>query len=540
MTTEAAAPARPRADGERAALAAELTGLESRPVSDFRDLSAPAEAIAMRAAELDAPELVQRARLLEVGVLLRLGRSADGGRRAHQILAWAQQHGDAYLTARAHRELCVFFRQVGSLTDALTHALQGVAHLADAVTPSIRARHLMSLAVALDDNGSHAEAQRRYAEALDIAVATADHDLTLCLLNNMAYTAYENGDEGAATRLIGRMEDARSRLERPFSANELDTIARVHLMAGRYADVETALHPVLDAGQSALVSNEGDALAECLLTLTEARRVAGDFPQAQLALDAAVRMCEERGLQGVRTRAREEQAVLYACTGRFREAYEEHRAFHADATALHCIQREARAGALQAVFEATEARRASEHFREMAHRDALTGLHNRRHVNDRLPALLGDAAARDAPISVAILDLDHFKQINDTLSHSVGDEVLQQLARLLAEAATGSEIAARLGGEEFLLILPDVGAAEAVERCERLRRRIREHDWTPITGGLPVTTSIGVTTADSGRSSVSALLSQADRNLYAAKRDGRDRVVRDAAPGLMSNSTSTG
>jgi diguanylate cyclase (GGDEF)-like protein len=182
---------------------------------------------------------------------------------------------------------------------------------------------------------------------------------------------------------------------------------------------------------------------------------------------------------------------------------------------------------LQAVFEATEARRASDHFREMAHRDALTGLYNRRYVNERLPALLGEAAVRRTPISLAILDLDHFKRVNDTFSHSTGDTVLQQIGQLLAEAATGPAIAARMGGEEFLLIFPDVDAAEAAQRCEALRLRIRAHAWAPITGTLPVTTSIGVTTGTDGFSTPSGLLARADRNLYAAKRAGRDRVVVD-------------
>jgi diguanylate cyclase (GGDEF)-like protein len=181
----------------------------------------------------------------------------------------------------------------------------------------------------------------------------------------------------------------------------------------------------------------------------------------------------------------------------------------------------------QAVFEATEARRVSEHFREMAHRDALTGLYNRRYVDERLPALLGEASVRRTPISVALVDLDHFKRVNDTLSHSTGDTVLQHIAQLLAEAATGPGIAARMGGEEFLLILPGVTAAEAAQRCERLRLRIRAHAWEPITGSLPITTSIGVTTAADGNGTPSGLLSQADRNLYAAKRSGRDRVVVD-------------
>ena len=98
---------------------------------------------------------------------------------------------------------------------------------------------------------------------------------------------------------------------------------------------------------------------------------------------------------------------------------------------------------------------------------------------------------------------------------------------MLQEAATGPAIAARMGGEEFLLIFPGTPAEEAADRCERLRLRIRAHGWEPITGTLPVTTSIGVTTAPDGRGTPSALLSRADRNLYAAKRGGRDRVVAD-------------
>jgi diguanylate cyclase (GGDEF)-like protein len=184
---------------------------------------------------------------------------------------------------------------------------------------------------------------------------------------------------------------------------------------------------------------------------------------------------------------------------------------------------------MQAVFEANEARRASEHFREMAHRDALTGLYNRRYVNERLPALLGEAAVNRTPISVAIADLDHFKRINDTLSHATGDTVLQHVGALLQEAASGPIIAARMGGEEFLLIFPGIDGEEATRRCDLLRLRIRTHGWQPVTGPLPVTTSIGVSTAPDGRATVPALLSQADRNLYAAKRAGRDRVVADQA-----------
>jgi two-component system cell cycle response regulator len=207
-------------------------------------------------------------------------------------------------------------------------------------------------------------------------------------------------------------------------------------------------------------------------------------------------MCEQRGLETLRPRAHEELAALFADTGIFREAYEEHRIFHAVLSSLRSGQREARAHALRAVFEATEARKDSARFREMAYRDALTGLHNRQYVNERLPAILKAARMGHQPVSVAIVDLNHFKRISDALSHNVGDVVLQQVSVLLAEAAADdSFIAARLGGEEFLLVMPGVDAGQALARCERLRERIRAYVWQPITGDLSVTTSIGVTTA---------------------------------------------
>ena len=534
MTTETVrttgtAPPGPPAGDDRAGLAAFLTELENRPNSGFRTLPAPAAEALRRAEELGDDELAHRARLVQAGVLLRRGRTEEGGQIGHRVLAWAEQHGSPYLLARAHRELSAFYRQVGDVSVALTHAVQSAAHLTDDVAPAIRARHILSLAVALDESGSTGEGDRRFREALDVATALGDDELTLNILNNMAYTAYENDDEPAARGLVRHMREVQGRSGRGFSANELDTIARVEMMSGGYAAAEATLRPVREAGPSQVLDNEGDALAECLLTLAEARRLGGRHEAAQEALDAALEMAGDRGLQAVRARVREQQAALFAATGRFREAYEEHRAFHAAATALHSAQREARARAVQAVFEATEARRASEHFREMAHRDALTGLHNRRYVNERLPALLGEASVRRTPLSLAIVDLDHFKRINDTLSHSTGDTVLQEIALLLTEAATGPAVAARMGGEEFLLVFPDVDAAEAAQRCERLRLRIRAHGWEPVTGSVPVTASIGVTTAPDGRATPSALLSQADRNLYAAKRAGRDRVVVDTA-----------
>jgi two-component system cell cycle response regulator len=523
MTTSAA----PMADSgiaDALGLAEVLTELESRSMSQFRSVSEPAGAAEFRALELGDPELLHRAMLLRGSVLLREGRSAEAGVLAHQVLDWAELHHTPNLLARTHRELAIFYRQIGDLADALRHAVQGVAHLSDDTAPVLRARHLLSLAVALDENGSAEESHRRFREALGLATGIGDYDLTLNILNNVAYIAYENDDEPGARALVTRMRDAQSHSGRAFTANELDTLARIEMMSSNHGAVEDILGPALQE-HSTVLGDEGDAFAECLLTLAEARRLDGRHAACQQALDAAVRMCEERGLETHRARAHEEQAALYAAAGRYREAYEQHRLFHAAFTALRSTQREARAHVLHAVFQAAEARKDGERFREMAYRDALTGLHNRRYVNETVPAILGAARMSRSPVSLAILDLDHFKRINDTLSHNTGDAVLKQVGAILAEAAEdGTFVAARMGGEEFLLVLPDVDAAEAFTRCEQLRCRIRAHDWGPVTGDLRVTTSVGLTTSHLGDGTMQDLLARADDQLYAAKRGGRDRV----------------
>jgi two-component system, cell cycle response regulator len=513
------------APADRTALAAVIAELESRSVSQFRTLHEPAITAELRAVELGDAELAHRAILLQGSVLLREGRSAEGGYRARQVLDWAVLHDSPSLLARAHREMAVFHRQIGDLADALRHAMQCVANLPDDASPELRARHLISLAVALDENGSADEAHRRFDEALDLATAVGEFELALFILNNVAYIAYENDDEAGARTLVARMRETLTHCGRAFTANELDTVARVEMMSRRYAVVEELLSPVLHEN-SAVRSDQGDALAECLVTLAEARRLDGRYAESEIALDAAFRMCEERGLETLRMRAHEEKAALFAATGSFREAYEEYRTFHAAFASLRSIQREARAHALQTVFEATEARKDNERFREMAYRDALTGLYNRRYLNEKLPAILGSARMDRRPVSLAIVDLDHFKRINDTLSHSTGDAVLRQVSELIAEAATADgSIAGRLGGEEFLLILPDADEDEAHRRCERLRQRLQSYAWGPLTGDLTVTTSIGVATSPRGDDIMPDLLARADENLYAAKRGGRNQVI---------------
>ena len=506
----------------RETLAAALEEVELSLIEDFRACSAPAAESERIATEMGWPDLAMRARLATADIAGRLGDVAACGRTATSVNKWAYQHRDGYLIARSHRLLATFFRRVGDAATALTHALHCVEYTTQDVAPRLRAGHYMTLALVLDVNGSYDDAGERFRTALRL-VADDDPQMSLCVLNNMAFTAYERGDKSAAVDLVAQMRAIEQRHSIVLDGLYLDTISRVDILLERYAEAEETLRPVLEEQTGPLVT-EGDTLAVCLVTVAEALLMRGLLDRAQRVLDHARQVCDERGLAAIGADVRLQQAQLYAEAGRHREAYEEHRRYHADTDALRSAKRDARARALQATLETEEALRDREHYRQLAFHDALTGLHNRRYFEDQLPPILSSAAAREAPTSLAIIDLDFFKRINDSLSHEVGDHVLQQVAMLLTATVGPPGIVARLGGEEFVVVLPEMPASAVLDSCEAIRLSVSSFPWAALTGALPVTVSIGVVTTY-GTTTPSALLGEADRNLYIAKRSGRDRVA---------------
>jgi two-component system, cell cycle response regulator len=168
---------------------------------------------------------------------------------------------------------------------------------------------------------------------------------------------------------------------------------------------------------------------------------------------------------------------------------------------------------------------------EMAITDALTGLFNRRYMESHLAMLLEQAASRGKPLAALVLDIDFFKSINDTHGHDAGDDVLREFALRIKRSIRGIDLACRYGGEEFVVILPETDRAVATMVAERLRRRIAADAFVIQQGTrtIPVTISIGVAAIAGKQDSPAAILKRADQALYQAKRDGRNRVVPDAA-----------
>ncbi len=162
-----------------------------------------------------------------------------------------------------------------------------------------------------------------------------------------------------------------------------------------------------------------------------------------------------------------------------------------------------------------------EEMREMADRDALTGIANRRSFDARLALELKRAQRTNDPLSLLLVDLDHFKRLNDAHGHLSGDEALRRVAASLGEHAREIDMPARYGGEEFALVLPSCSPEDAAAVADRVREGISELQGLPAT----LTASVGVASWPRNALDARALLAASDAALYAAKRSGRDRVV---------------
>ena len=178
-------------------------------------------------------------------------------------------------------------------------------------------------------------------------------------------------------------------------------------------------------------------------------------------------------------------------------------------------------GKLRAMTKTLSAR--SETLEQAALTDALTGMQNRRYFDDALREYLEEFRRIGRPVGLMILDLDHFKQINDTHGHDVGDDVLRAVANCLKDMTRYHDVVARLGGEEFAVVTPNMDADMLVKFAERIRKAVAGMSIVSGNIRLKVTTSVGLAVWDN-RETAEQFYRRADRQLYEAKRQGRNRI----------------
>ena len=177
------------------------------------------------------------------------------------------------------------------------------------------------------------------------------------------------------------------------------------------------------------------------------------------------------------------------------------------------------------ITDITAGKDIEEELRQLSVTDALTGVFNRRYFQQRLAEQLQLAQRIGESLALIMLDIDYFKQVNDTYGHEVGDEVLKELCRRLGQRLRRSDVLCRIGGEEFVVLCPGSQAHQAHELAESLWQVVREQPFATVG---QVTASFGVTSWQNG-DDADSLLRRADEGVYAAKQAGRDRVIQRAA-----------
>ncbi len=191
---------------------------------------------------------------------------------------------------------------------------------------------------------------------------------------------------------------------------------------------------------------------------------------------------------------------------------------------LSIVAREVRGIRVRQLKQKADLAATLQQLHKLSTRDSLTDLYNRRHMMNMLEREMKRQKRKGGVFSVAILDIDHFKRINDTYGHAVGDAVLHDFSKRIRRVIRESDVVARWGGEEFLILMPQTGRAHALAALSRMRDKVAKHDWNKIAPGLSVRFSAGVT-QHTGNDSLNHTLELADQALYRAKAEGRDRAV---------------
>lgn len=537
---------------EPAQVAAAITRARTR----FREDPAGTLAVAIhcheQATSLGDATLSARALALEGQVALHRGDIRSGlalALEAERLLAAGGDH-TAQAEVAALRAHVSFF--TGAYSEALTNAERAI-EFADAGGELDLRIFARRAAFVVFGNVSVRELAARLDELLALTVEAGDSWEEAITHNDIACHLEQAGDADGARKQIARaLELAEATSPNRFALAVVhSTRADIELRAGNpdaaLADAERSL---------SLLGDEGEpnpyVLGASVRAQVQARMALGHFDDAQEAGEAALNWLGEH-LPHTRSVILGAVAEALRAAGRLEEAYEalssaaelERQAFteiselqlslgravlqarlaRSESDALAIKNRQLAEAHAELETRAQQLETLQEQLRDQAERDWLTGVHNRRFLDRELTQ--PSTARFGRLLSVAVVDLDHFKAINDRYGHSTGDQVLVRAAELLCDVLRTADIVVRSGGEEFLALMPLTDAHAAFACCERIRQAIREEPWDLLAAGLTLTTSIGVATAENP-DDLEELVRIADDRLYDAKRAGRDRVVAES------------
>jgi len=310
--------------------------------------------------------------------------------------------------------------------------------------------------------------------------------------------------------------------EQPIQASWVLVSSAAHCWMGRLPEAEAELESVrawLDEQDLAPSMRSLEAVVRC-----ELAQAKGDWPSAERSAAQMVKLAEQTGREQAALMGHMLASRVFEMQGRHQHALAELKQLAARERRIRSESLASRATVVSWQLEmrrSEESRRSlqasAQQLERLALEDPMTGIANRRCFEQAaVQSLRASAVDRGRPVCLAVIDVDRFKEVNDGHSHLVGDKVLQVIAAMLTEHVREEDLAARLAGDEFVLLLRRTELARASEICERVRRAVAEYNWSAISPGLAVTISIGVAQSQLG-DTLETLMHRSDITMYERK-----------------------
>jgi diguanylate cyclase (GGDEF)-like protein len=449
------------------------------------------------------------------------GDSAEAFAYMFEALRHAGPRGGHGFDTVLHCNLSHELLQVGDYQHALRHIEQGLARVSGLKNPRLQSVLWINRVICLTELGRSADAMPEVAALLALPADPSGRGSMAAHYETLAIAALRAGQRGLGADLVARAWALGDALV-PDERLERDTAtALLALAEGRSSDAVAALQP------AAAIASRDDAPALSVRVRAQFFAVASQAHEANGRVAealAALRQCQHlhRMQAHMASGARYQAAALQTELLRLQHRLDENDAHRRQIERARAELAEANAELMRQIEQVQALQQA---LVEQATHDPLTGLFNRRHLNDALPTLFALAQREGQTMALAIIDLDHFKRINDSHGHAAGDRLLAAFGELLAEGCRRSDVACRYGGEEFCLLMPRTDAAGARRKVQALLRRWRAQAFdlagTRLQG---LSFSAGVADTAVAAASPDALLKAADDLLLIAKREGRNRV----------------
>lgn len=450
-----------------------------------------------------------------------LGKYADAISALRYAALRAQAASSDGVLGRAHNILGVAYTKLGDAAAAFDHLDQALMLRRASNDRSGQAATLHNIGNLRRELGDNRGAREAYAETLQHDRESGDRLGEARTLMSIGVLDFESRSLEEAERLFRQAAGVANEIGDHVSAVQgYVNLASVAMDTARY---DEALAEVDRGFAVARHLDNPDVHADLHATRGKALRMAGRAEEALASFAAASDLVKSERNKRLAIELNREISLARETLGDAAGALVALKHAYALERAVNTEDARRRLEAIAFRQEVERAHSRAARFEKLAHEDPLTGLSNRRWLELKLAELGGAAAAEFLPLTAVMLDIDHFKKINDRFSHGTGDDALRQVAALLREQCRDHDVVARFGGEEFSLLLPGTPQAAALEVAERIRRAVAAHPWSTIHADLAVTISAGVAcTHDAGE--VAALIQRADTALYRAKAAGRNRV----------------